>query len=65
MLDYFCETFEPYGLFDLGLTGYEFTWENRRGEEEIIEEQLDWFCSNVEWSSMFPEAEVLHLDEWY
>ena len=62
-LDMFCTTFEDCGLYDLGFTGYQFTWGNRRMDGEIIEERLDRFCACVEWSSLFPDAHVSHLDE--
>jgi len=59
----FGETFEECGLYDLGFSGYEFTWDNRREGDEIIEERLDRFCASLEWSGLFPDAEVFHLDE--
>lgn len=63
VLDAFCGTLEECGLFDLGFTGYEFMWENRRENDAIVEERLDRFCALVEWSVLFLDAEVLHLDE--
>ena len=63
VLDTFCATFEECGLCDLGYSGYAFTWDNRRADSAVVEERLDWFCGSLEWSLLFPEAEVLHLDE--
>ncbi|KAJ8435080.1 hypothetical protein Cgig2_032971 [Carnegiea gigantea] len=37
-------------------------WESRE-DREVIEERLDRFCASVEWSVLFPEVEVVHLDE--
>ena len=37
ILDLFRDTLEECGLYDLGFKGYEFTWENRRAEGEVIE----------------------------
>ncbi|KAJ8426111.1 hypothetical protein Cgig2_031778 [Carnegiea gigantea] len=41
LLDVFCATFEECGLFDLGFSGYGYTWESRRGDAEVVEERLD------------------------
>ncbi|KAJ8447122.1 LOW QUALITY PROTEIN: hypothetical protein Cgig2_022851 [Carnegiea gigantea] len=56
---------EECGSHDLGFSGYEFIWENRRGDGEVVEERLDRFCGTIEWSLNFPEAEVFFLDEHY
>jgi len=63
ILDLFRDTMEECGLYDLGFTGYEFTWENRRNADAVIEERLDRYCASTEWSALFPDAEVQHLDE--
>jgi len=65
VLDFFCNTLDSCGLHDLGFTGYEFTWENRREGGDVVEERLDRFCASVEWSLLFPDSEVLHLDEHF
>jgi len=46
--DVFCATFKECGLFDLGFSGYEYTWENRRGDAKVVEERLDRFCGSVD-----------------
>ena len=50
-------------MYNLGFSVYEFTWENRREDEEVVEEILDRFYISIEWSITFPNAEVLHLNE--
>ncbi|KAJ8443362.1 LOW QUALITY PROTEIN: hypothetical protein Cgig2_015843 [Carnegiea gigantea] len=54
VLDSFCEVFEECGL-----------QENRTGHVRVVEERLDRFCVAVEWSRIFSEAKVLHLDGHY
>ncbi|KAJ8434435.1 hypothetical protein Cgig2_025405 [Carnegiea gigantea] len=44
----------------MGGSGYEFTWWNGQGGEGSVEERLDHFCANTEWSSLFPDA--THID---
>ena len=63
VLDAFHETLEECGLYNLGFSVYEFTWENRREDGEVVEERLDRFCVSIEWSITFPDVEVLHLNE--
>lgn len=63
VLNAFCDTFEDCGLFDLGFSGYEYTWWNRRDGQEAMEERLDRYGETIEWSSKFPNANVSHLDE--
>jgi len=65
LLDAFCATFEECGLYDLGYSDYPFTWDNRRAGLTVVEERLDRFCGSLEWSLLFPEAEVIHLDEHF
>ncbi|KAJ8439273.1 hypothetical protein Cgig2_030208 [Carnegiea gigantea] len=52
-----------YRLFDLGFSGYEFTWANRRYSGELVEEQLDRFCASAEWMALFSYFKVSHLDK--
>ncbi|CAL1389096.1 unnamed protein product [Linum trigynum] len=50
-------------LSDLGYTGYDFTWENKRATEGYIEERLDRFVATAAWQHMFRQGRVLHLDK--
>ncbi|KAJ8444494.1 LOW QUALITY PROTEIN: hypothetical protein Cgig2_024058 [Carnegiea gigantea] len=59
----FYETFNECGLFDLGFSGYECTWENRKRDGEVVEDRLDRLCALVDWSAIFPVAWVTHLNE--
>lgn len=45
----------------MGFRGYPFTWTNRRGGDQAIQERLDRFLKTVEWDVMFPNAVVTHL----
>ena len=39
--------------------------EKSERRSRILEERLDLFCGSLEWSLLFPEAEVFHLDEHF
>ncbi|KAL0456837.1 UNVERIFIED_CONTAM: putative mitochondrial protein [Sesamum latifolium] len=52
-------------LHDLGFRGSSFTWCNNQQEPNTIREHLDRACSNVQWSQMFPQALVQHLESPY
>lgn len=45
-------------LHDLGYVGYPFTWTTGREGAENIQERLDRFLANDEWSNMFPVLKV-------
>lgn len=49
------------GLIDLGYKGPAYTWSNCRGGGDLILERLDRVLATIEWTGMFPKAEVLHL----
>jgi len=59
-LDNFWEAFFDCDLYDMGGSGYEFTWWNGQGGEGSVEERLGHFCANTEWSILFPDA--THID---
>ncbi|KAJ8426706.1 hypothetical protein Cgig2_020693 [Carnegiea gigantea] len=62
VLDNFHIAFLDVGLFDLGYSGYEWTWCNFRENGMIVEEHLDRFCGNTDWSLLFLSAHVSHID---
>ena len=50
-------------LFNLGFSGYKLAWcNNREGEEEEVEERLDRFYVSNDWSFLFFNAVVTHID---
>ncbi|KAL0449573.1 UNVERIFIED_CONTAM: hypothetical protein Slati_1513700 [Sesamum latifolium] len=59
----FRECLADCNLNDLGCRGSWFTWCNRRESPQTIRERLDRACCNDEWSSLFPEAAVMHIHE--
>ncbi|KAH9726440.1 reverse transcriptase domain-containing protein [Citrus sinensis] len=50
------------GLFDLGMSGYQFTWERSRGSEDWVEERLDRALASNSWLHLFPKAKVSSLE---
>ena len=61
-IDNFRSYFEGNELFDLGYSGYDFTWSNYQEDGITVEERLDRFCTDCEWSLVFPSAQVQHVD---
>ncbi|KAJ8447421.1 hypothetical protein Cgig2_019415 [Carnegiea gigantea] len=61
-LDTFREAFIDVGLFHLGFEGYEFTWNRCKDGMVVVEERLDKFCASTEWSLMFPDATITHIN---
>ncbi|KAJ8423471.1 hypothetical protein Cgig2_013514 [Carnegiea gigantea] len=47
-IDNFREAFLDNGLFDMGFTGYEFTWCNYQINGVVLDERLDSFCADME-----------------
>ena len=45
----------------LDFSGYDFTWWNGQGDIRSVEERID-LCINTEWSLLFLEDKVTHLD---
>ena len=50
------------GLFDLGMSGYQFTWERSRGCEDWVEERLDRGLASSSWIYLFPTAKVTSVE---
>ncbi|KAJ8435841.1 hypothetical protein Cgig2_003864 [Carnegiea gigantea] len=56
LLDWLRIGFLDNGLYDLGYLGYDFTWCNFQENGIPVEERLDRFCADTEWSLMFPNV---------
>ena len=61
-IDMFQEAFIDNDLFELEYEGYDFTWSRWMNGEIMVEEHLDRFCASTDWSMLFPEAKVYHID---
>ncbi|KAK3218735.1 hypothetical protein Dsin_012705 [Dipteronia sinensis] len=61
----FREALDDCGLDDLGYTGQQFTWCNKREGEAFIQERLDRCVGNLDWQTSFPDFQVSHLDYWH
>ena len=59
----FKDTLNTCGLFDLAYSGHQSTWWNGQGEEGLVEEWLDHFCTNFDQSALFSDAVVNHIDD--
>ncbi|CAL9001792.1 unnamed protein product [Prunus brigantina] len=57
----FIEWIDRNHLIDLGFSGANFTWCNKRGEEDIIWKRLDRGLCNIDWRFLFSEAHLSHL----
>ena len=60
----FRDALDDCDLQDIGFDGPCFTWCNRRAGSEMIQERLDRCVSNFQWSNLFPNAKVSHLEFW-
>ncbi|XP_055960697.1 uncharacterized protein LOC126668753 [Mercurialis annua] len=50
-------------LLDLGYIGSHFTWSNRRQYPDLIRLRLDRVLASGGWTSLFPQANILHLSD--
>ena len=50
------------GLVDLGMKGYQYTWERSRGTVDWVEKRLDRALASSTWLSFFPKARVVSLE---
>ncbi|KAA3470848.1 reverse transcriptase [Gossypium australe] len=57
----FRNALEDCQLIDVGYSGNWFTWERGNLPKTNIRERLDRGVANVNWMSMFPEANIKHL----
>lgn len=55
------EYMDHCSLLDLGFLGPKYTWTNKRGIGNLIQEQLDRCWATPSWKTLFPEASVSHL----
>jgi hypothetical protein len=60
-MDAFAECLSVCGLMDIGFTGYEFTWNNKRMGEENIQCRLDRGTATASFLQMFPLTKVEHI----
>lgn len=57
----FKDCLDACNMMDLGFSGPRFTWSNRRGFRNLIQERLDRFLANPGWCTLYPNAKVSHL----
>ena len=58
----FREATEASGLIDIGMEGFQFTWEKSRGTPDWIEERLDRAMVTQTWLSRFPNSIVYGME---
>lgn len=57
----FQRTVEDYGLSDINLEGYRFTWSRSRGTLNMVEEQLDRAMADLSWLELFPNVALTNI----
>ena len=61
----FQRAIEDYNLIDLGVEGYQYTWERARGTDRWVEERLDKAFGSEAWMQCFTRAKVCTLESSY
>lgn len=56
-----CDDLNRLSLFDLGFSGYDFTWNNGQEDEHNIQQRIDRGLANAAWCMLFPSAQITHL----
>lgn len=59
---HFQECLDTCRLIDIGFSGPRFTWSNHRPLTDLIQERIDRVFVNVEWNSIYPKANVKHIE---
>jgi endonuclease/exonuclease/phosphatase family metal-dependent hydrolase len=57
----FCNHVKQCGFIDLGYSGPDYTWTNRRHNTTPTFERLDRCLANAEWCTAYPNTTVYHL----
>ena len=60
--NWFCEVVFDAGFVNLGMEGYQFTWERSRGTDAWVEERLDRVFATTAWCNLFPMVKVWSLE---
>lgn len=58
LLHGFANTLDLCGLYDLGMSGYTFTWDRGRGKANWVEERLDHAVTSNSWRLLFRNARL-------
>ena len=64
LINEFSDALRDCNLKDVGFKGYPFTWSDGRYGQGIVEERLDRFVCNKDWSDIFVDCEASNLDTW-
>ncbi|KAK6140574.1 hypothetical protein DH2020_025681 [Rehmannia glutinosa] len=62
LLTGFRSAIDDCGLVDLGMLGYQFTWERGRGSLNWVEERLDRGLATLHWFASFPNCKIWNLE---
>ena len=59
-LNFLKDLMSDLGAIDLGYSGNQFTWWNKRWGKGAIRERLDQAIASIQWRMAFPKASVIH-----